>query len=40
MLSLFGFHQWRLARLSGDWALPVTLAAFSILWTLFAAYLL
>ena len=40
MLSLFGFLNGELARLSWDWAFPVTLAAFSILWTLFAASLL
>src|SRR5258708_40156363 len=40
LLSLFGFLNGELVRLSWDWAFPVTLAAFSILWTLFAASLL
>jgi uncharacterized membrane protein len=40
LLSLFGFLIGELARLSWEWAFPVTLAAFSILWTLLAASLL
>jgi uncharacterized membrane protein len=40
LISLFGFLNTELARLSWEWRFPVTLAAFSILWTLFAASLL
>jgi uncharacterized membrane protein len=40
LISLFGFFNTELARLSWEWRFPVTLAAFSILWTLFAASLL
>jgi uncharacterized membrane protein len=40
LISLFGFLNTELARLSWDWRFSVTLAAFSILWTLFAAALL
>jgi uncharacterized membrane protein len=40
LISLFGFLNAELERLSWDWRSPVTLAAFSILWTLFAASLL
>jgi uncharacterized membrane protein len=40
LMSLFGFLNAELERLSWEWRFPVTLAAFSILWTLFAASLL
>jgi uncharacterized membrane protein len=40
LISLFGFFNAELERLSWEWRSPVTLAAFSILWTLFAASLL
>jgi uncharacterized membrane protein len=40
LISLFGFLNTELARLSWEWRFPVTLAAFSILWTFFAAALL
>jgi uncharacterized membrane protein len=40
LISLFGFFNSELERLSWDWRFPVTLAAFSILWTFFAASLL
>jgi uncharacterized membrane protein len=40
LISFFGFLNTELARLSWEWRFPVTLAAFSILWTLFAASLL
>jgi uncharacterized membrane protein len=40
LISLFGFFNTELARLSWEWRFPVTLAAFSILWTFFAASLL
>jgi uncharacterized membrane protein len=40
LISLFGFLNAELERLSWDWRSSVTLAAFSILWTLFAASLL
>jgi uncharacterized membrane protein len=40
LISLFGFFNTELARLSWEWRFPVTLAAFSILWTFFAATLL
>jgi uncharacterized membrane protein len=40
LISLFGFLNAELERLSWEWPSPVTLAAFSILWTLFAASLL
>jgi uncharacterized membrane protein len=40
LISSFGFLNAELERLSWDWRSPVTLAAFSILWTLFAASLL
>jgi uncharacterized membrane protein len=40
LISLFGFLNTELARLTWDWHFPVTLVAFSILWTLFAASLL
>jgi Predicted membrane protein (DUF2339) len=40
LISLFGFLNAELERLSWEWRSPVTLAAFSILWTLFAASLL
>lgn len=40
LFSLFGFLNSELARLTWDWHFPVTMAAFSILWTLFAASLL
>ena len=40
LISLFGFLNTELARLSWEWRFPVTLAAFSILWTIFAASLL
>jgi uncharacterized membrane protein len=40
LISLFGFLNTEVARLSWEWRFPVTLAAFSILWTLFAASLL
>jgi uncharacterized membrane protein len=40
LISLFGFINAELERLSWEWRSPVTLAAFSILWTLFAASLL
>jgi uncharacterized membrane protein len=40
LISLFGFLNGELERLSWEWHSPVTLAAFSILWTLFAASLL
>ncbi len=40
LMSLFGFLNAEFERLSWEWRFPVTLAAFSILWTLFAASLL
>jgi len=40
LMSLFGFLNAELERLSWEWRFPVTLAAFSILWTLFATSLL
>ena len=40
LISLFGFLNAELERLSWEWRFPVTLAAFSVLWTLFAASLL
>jgi uncharacterized membrane protein len=40
LISLFGFLNAELERLCWEWPSPVTLAAFSILWTLFAASLL
>jgi uncharacterized membrane protein len=40
LISLFGFCNEELERISWDWYFPITLAAFSILWTLFAATLL
>jgi uncharacterized membrane protein len=40
LICLFGFLNAELERLSWEWRSPVTLAAFSILWTLFAASLL
>jgi uncharacterized membrane protein len=40
LISLFGFLNAELERFTWEWRFPVTLAAFSILWTLFAASLL
>jgi uncharacterized membrane protein len=40
LISLFGFLNSELERLSWEWRFSVTLAAFSILWTLSAASLL
>jgi uncharacterized membrane protein len=40
LISVFGFLNEELERVSWDWYFPITLAAFSILWTLFAASLL
>jgi uncharacterized membrane protein len=40
LISLFGFLNAELERLSWEWRSAITLAAFSILWTLFAASLL
>jgi hypothetical protein len=40
LLSLFGFFNGELERATWEWYFPITLAAFSILWTLFAALLL
>lgn len=40
LISLFGFLNAELERATWEWYFPTTLAAFSILWTLFAALLL
>jgi uncharacterized membrane protein len=40
LIGLFGFLNEELQRISWDWYFPIQLAAFSILWTLFAASLL
>ncbi|HZC35325.1 MAG TPA: DUF2339 domain-containing protein, partial [Chthoniobacterales bacterium] len=40
LISLFGFLNAELERLTWNWHFPVTMAAFSILWTFLAAALL